>query len=147
MLPVLDPIRIAATQIIVAWRGSHEIDPSALPDLIRAVHESLSGSDPWRPPAPRMAPAKVERPPEDRPRAPGTPAVDIRKSVFADHLICLEDGKRFKTLTRHLNEMHGMTSAQYRAKWDLPDNYPMLAPNYSKVRSDLSKAIGLGKRR
>jgi predicted transcriptional regulator len=67
--------------------------------------------------------------------------------VFADHLVCLEDGKRFKTLSRHLNELHGMTPEQYRAKWDLPGNYPMIAPTYSKVRSKLSKAMGLGKRR
>jgi predicted transcriptional regulator len=147
MLPVLDPIRTAATQIINAWRGSHEIDPSALPDLIRAVHESLSPTDSWRIPAPRMAPTKGGRTADDTSRPAGTPAVEIRKSVFADHLICLEDGKRFKTLTRHLNETHGMTPAQYRAKWDLPDSYPMMAPDYSKVRSALSKATGIGKRR
>ena len=144
MLPILDPIRTAATRMINAWLVTHKIDPSALPELIRAVHESLSSSDPERPPAPRMTPAKVT---DQTSRPAGTPAVDIRKSVFADHLICLEDGKRFKTLTRHLNEMHGMTPTQYRANWDLPDNYPMMAPNYSKVRSDLPKALGLGKGR
>jgi predicted transcriptional regulator len=68
-------------------------------------------------------------------------------SVFADHLVCLEDGKAFKTLRRHLGEMHGMTPQQYREKWDLPTNYPMIAPEYAQRRSTFSKQIGLGRRR
>jgi predicted transcriptional regulator len=75
------------------------------------------------------------------------PAVDVRKSVFADHLICLEDGKAFKTLKRHLGEAHGMTPERYRAKWDLPESYPMIAPEYAKRRSVLSGQIRRGKPR
>jgi predicted transcriptional regulator len=138
-----DPLLIATTQIVTAWLGSHEVATVALPELIRDVHLALAGTEPDRPAAPRMRPA-VRRV-QDKSRAPDQPAVDIRRSVFPDHLICLEDGKSFKTLTRHLNETHGITPEQYRAKWDLPATYPMMAPDYSKERSRLSS--GGGKRR
>lgn len=73
------------------------------------------------------------------------PAVDVQKSVFPDHVTCLEEGKSFKTLRRHLNEVHGMTPEQYRAKWGLPANYPMVAPDYAETRSRISKETGLGR--
>jgi predicted transcriptional regulator len=74
---------------------------------------------------------------------PKEPAVSIRKSITPEYLICLEDGKRFKSLKKHL-AAHGLTPDQYRAKWTLPSNYPMVAPNYAAARSALAKAIGLG---
>jgi predicted transcriptional regulator len=142
-----DRILIATAQIVTGWLGAHAIATAALPALIRDVHRSLVGREPDRPDTHRKAPAKAELPVNETFSPAKAPAVDIRKSVFADHLICLEDGKSFKTLARHLNETHGMTPEQYRIKWDLPANYPMVAPDYSKVRSKLSRAIGLGKRR
>ncbi|RWK11744.1 MucR family transcriptional regulator, partial [Mesorhizobium sp.] len=70
------------------------------------------------------------------------PAVDAERSVFPDHIICLEDGKEFKSLKRHLRTDHGLTPKQYRAKWNLPAEYPMVAPNYAQRRSDLAKGLG-----
>jgi predicted transcriptional regulator len=142
-----DSILVATTQIVAAWLGAHEIAFADVPDLIQLVHASLTYREPDLPVAGRMMPAKLDRKAQLEPHQANQRAVDIRKSVFADHLVCLEDGKSFKTLKRHLNETHGMTPEQYRAKWDLPDSYPMMAPDYAKVRSRLSKAPGLGKRR
>jgi predicted transcriptional regulator len=142
-----DPILLATTQIVSAWLGANEVATAAIPDLIRDVHGSLTTPALDRPPAPRMTPSRAPRPPDQEHRASNQPAVDIGKSVFAGHLVCLEDGKSFKTLKRHLNEVHGMTPEQYRAKWDLPETYPMSAPDYSAVRSKLSRELGLGKRR
>ena len=143
-----DPILIATTQIVTAWLGAHAIASAALPSLIRDVHRSLTaGRELDRPDADRGRPAKAKPPVKETFRPARAPAFDVQRSVFADHLICLEDGKSFKTLARHLNETHGMTPDQYRTKWNLPTNYPMIAANSSKLRSSLSKAIGLGKRR
>ena len=75
------------------------------------------------------------------------PAVSIRKSVFAGHLVCLEDGKQVTMLKRHLRTEHGLNPELYREKWGLPSNYPMVAPDYARVRSGLAKAAGLGKTR
>ena len=75
------------------------------------------------------------------------PSVSINKSVTADHIICLEDGKKFKSLRRHLRTDHGLTPEDYRAKWNLPRDYPMVAPNYAAFRSRLAKKIGLGRKR
>jgi predicted transcriptional regulator len=141
-----DPILIATTQIVTAWLGSHEVATGAIPDLIQQVHGSLTYREPDLPVAGRMMPAKPERKAPQQAQT-NQPAVDIRKSVFADHLVCLEDGKPFKTLKRHLGEVHGMTPEDYRAKWDLPVSYPMIAPDYAKERSRISKGTGLGKRR
>jgi predicted transcriptional regulator len=73
-----------------------------------------------------------------------TPAIAVRKSVTPDYIICLEDGKKFKSLKRHLRTRYGMTPEEYRARWNLPHDYPMVAPNYAKARSDLAKRMGLG---
>jgi predicted transcriptional regulator len=142
---IADRTVIAATQIVSAWLGAHEIATDALPELIRQVHGSLNVHELNADAVEQKIAAKAER--EVVPRRPPAPVVEIRKSVFADRLICLEDGKSFKTLARHLNEVHGMTPEQYRARWDLPATYPMTAPEYSKVRSRLSSAMGQGKRR
>jgi predicted transcriptional regulator len=139
-----DPTLIAATQIVSAWLGARQIAADALPDLIREVHGSLTAGELKGAAVEQKITAKPERKAE--PRRAREPTVEIRKSVFTDHLICLEDGKSFKTLARHLNEVHGMTPEQYRARWDLPATYPMTAPDYSKERSRISKVMGLGKR-
>ena len=100
-----------------------------------------------RPAMPTTAIAVVPAParpavPADRPK----PAVAISKSVFSDYIVCLEDGKKLKMLKRHLQTAYSMTPEQYRAKWGLDSNYPMVAPEYAKKRSSLAKAIGLGTR-
>jgi predicted transcriptional regulator len=74
------------------------------------------------------------------------PAISVRKSVTSDFIICLEDGKKFKSLKRHLHTRYNMTPAEYRAKWGLPSDYPMVAPNYSAARSNLANAMGLGRK-
>jgi predicted transcriptional regulator len=136
---------IATTKIVTAWLSAHEIEAAALPALIREVHGSLTYREPVLPVAGRMRPAKLDQKAQHLSNQTTRSAVDISKSVFADHLVCLEDGKPFKTLARHLNEVHGLKPEQYRAKWDLPETYPMTAPDYSKVRSKISRATGLGK--
>ncbi|WP_427026376.1 MucR family transcriptional regulator (plasmid) [Aureimonas ureilytica] len=87
--------------------------------------------------------AKVE---EAAPAQPLVPAVPIRKSITPDHIICLEDGKSFKSLKRHLYTKYGLTPEEYRAKWGLPSDYPMVAANYAAKRSELAKSIGLGRK-
>jgi predicted transcriptional regulator len=141
----IDPALIATTQIVTAWLASHEISYASLPELIREVHGSLVYQAGNPPATDRMAPARPRQKVSEGLRP--EPAVGIRKSVFADHLVCLEDGKSFKTLARHLNEKHGMTPEQYRARWGLPADYPMMAREYAETRSRISKEMGLGKRR
>ena len=84
---------------------------------------------------------------QEEPKAELVPAVSVRKSVTPDAIICLEDGKSFKSLKRHLRTTYDMTPEQYRAKWNLPADYPMVAPNYAKARSELAKTMGLGQQR
>jgi predicted transcriptional regulator len=84
---------------------------------------------------------------ENHPAEPLTPAVPIKKSITPDAIICLEDGKRFKSLKRHLGTAYGMTPDEYRKKWGLDPDYPMVAPNYARARSDLAKQMGLGRHR
>jgi predicted transcriptional regulator len=134
MTPTVDEILTLTTQIVSAYLIAHPVEIAALPGLIREVHRSLSHLDGNR----FVASASREA---------GRPAVDIQKSVFGDHLICLEDGIRMTMLKRHLRTVHGLTPAEYRAKWALPANYPMVAPNYAKTRSTLAKEMGLGKTR
>lgn len=124
---VNDPDALALTaQIVSAHVAHNSVSPDQLPDLIRNVFAALG---------------KVASPvPEKR-----EPAVPIRQSVRADCIICLEDGKKFSMLKRHLNTDHKMTPQQYREKWGLPHDYPMVAPNYAIVRSTLAKKIGLGR--
>ena len=114
-------------QIVSAHVGNNAVAAADLPALIQDVFRSLSGIG-----APAPAP---ERP---------DPAVPIKKSIFADYIVCLEDGKKLKMLKRHLQASFGMSPAQYRARWGLAADYPMVAPNYAAVRSNLAKKIGLG---
>jgi predicted transcriptional regulator len=118
-------------QIVSAHAGNNDLDPGALPGMIRAVYDTLSNVD-------KVPTAPVER---------AQPAVPIRKSVFPDFIVCLEDGKRLKMLKRHLSASYNLTPEQYRQKWGLDSSYPMVAPNYAERRSELAKQIGLGTHR
>jgi predicted transcriptional regulator len=118
-------------QITSAHCANNTIEVEALPRLIRSVYEALASVG---------NPAKV--PIETAVLAP---AVPIKRSVFPDHIVCLEDGKKLKMLKRHLQRAYGMTPADYRAKWGLPSNYPMVAPSYAERRSVLARQIGLGR--
>jgi predicted transcriptional regulator len=134
-----DQILAATTQIVTAWLAANSVASTALPGLIRDIHRTLTRLEPDHA---RGEPKEVRSAkPQPGPRA----AVEARKSVFADHLICLEDGKHVTMLKRHLRTAHGLTPELYRAKWSLPPTYPMVAPNYAKVRSGLAKEAGLGK--
>jgi predicted transcriptional regulator len=119
-----------ATEIIAAYVGNNTVQSSELPDLIRSVHESLIGLN------------SAESPLEEQ-----KPAVSVRKSITDDYLICLEDGKKFKSLKRHLRAKYDMSPEEYREKWNLPYDYPMVAPAYARQRSDLAKRMGLGQGR
>jgi predicted transcriptional regulator len=123
-------------QIVSAHVGNNKVAAEELPGLIQQVFLALNGSGAG--PAPAQRPAA----PAERPK----PAVPISKSVFAEYIVCLEDGKKLKMLKRHLQTAYGMTPEQYRARWGLDPNYPMVAPEYAKRRSSLAKAIGLGTR-
>jgi predicted transcriptional regulator len=118
-------------QIVSAHAGNNDLAPGALPGMIRAVYDTLSNVD-------KAPVAPVER---------AQPAVPIRKSVFPDFIVCLEDGKRLKMLKRHLSASYNLTPEQYRQKWGLDSSYPMVAPNYAERRSELAKQIGLGTHR
>ncbi len=121
---------LGLTAKIVSAHVSHNsIQSDALPGLIRSVFATLSGVG-------RVA----------EPAAALVPAVPIKKSVFADHIVCLEDGKKLKMLKRHLATAFKMTPQQYRERWGLPPDYPMVAPDYANRRSALAKQIGLGRR-
>jgi predicted transcriptional regulator len=135
-----DRLLTLTTQIAVAYIGANAVDARAVPDLLRDIHRSLTGLEPDH------SGGEPENGRPAQPRPMPRVAVDIRKSVFADHLVCLEDGKHVTILKRHLKTAHGLTPELYRTKWGLPAIYPMVAPNYAKIRSGLAKAAGLGKR-
>ena len=116
-------------QIVSAHVSRNPVPADALPGLIQDVFRALSGTGKREPPP---APEKPQ------------PAVPIRRSIFPDYLVCLEDGKKMKMLKRHLATAYDMTPEQYREKWGLGPEYPMVAPNYAKHRSTLAKKIGLG---
>ena len=119
------------TAIVSAYVTKNALSPSDVPKLIADIYGALNALG-----APAVvAPAEVAR-----------PAVSIRKSITPDHLVCLEDGKHFKSLKRHLQNDHQLTMEQYRGKWNLPADYPSVAPNYSAARSALAKSIGLGRK-
>ncbi|MBI1186891.1 MAG: MucR family transcriptional regulator [Alphaproteobacteria bacterium] len=115
--------------IVSAYVSGNQIDAAEIPALIRTVFAALRdvGDHPT---------AEEDRTQE--------PAVPIKRSVMPDFIVCLEDGKKFKSLKRHLRTRYGMTPEEYRAKWGLSHDYPMVAPNYAKARSDLAKRMGLG---
>jgi predicted transcriptional regulator len=123
-----------ATDIVSAYVSHNSVQKGDLPELIRSVAAQLQAMQ-----TPTLAPA-VEATPQ-------TPAVAIKRSVGKDYIVCLEDGKKFKSLKRHLRTAYNMTPDQYRSKWSLPADYPMVAPNYAKARSQLAKSMGLGQSR
>lgn len=118
------------SDIVAAHLSNNNVDIDAVPGLITNVYGALSGLGEQ---------AKVE---EERPE----PAVSVRSSVKPDYLICLEDGKKLKMLKRYLRTNFDMTPEEYRARWNLPSDYPMVAPNYAAKRRDLAKKIGLGRK-
>jgi predicted transcriptional regulator len=126
-----DIVRMTA-DIAAAYVSANPIPAEQLPGLIRSVHAVLV--EVLADPAPVLA-------------GPRDPAVSVKKSITSDHIICLEDGKKFKSLKRHLRTKYNMTPEAYRAKWGLPHDYPMVAPNYAKERSNLAKRMGLGQAR
>lgn len=122
--------------IVAAYVSNHVVPVSELPALISDVHAALNNTS--QPQDVVEVPVQTEKP---------KPPVPIRKSIQHDYLICLEDGQKFKSLKRHLMTHYGMTPEQYREKWDLPADYPMVAPSYAEARSRLAKEMGLGQRR
>jgi predicted transcriptional regulator len=115
--------------IVSAYVSNNSTPASEIPALISQIHAALV----------RVSVGRVETPLE-----PAKPAVSVKKSVTAEYLVCLEDGKRFKSLKRHLRTQYNMTPEQYRDKWGLAPDYPMVAPNYAVARSQLAKKMGLG---
>jgi predicted transcriptional regulator len=118
--------------IVSAYVSNNPTPASELPALINQIHAAL---------------LKVSTGRAELPLEPAKPAVPVKKSMTADYLICLEDGKRFKSLKRHLRTQYSLTPEQYREKWNLPADYPMVAPNYAVARSQLAKKMGLGQQR
>jgi predicted transcriptional regulator len=126
-----DLVNIAAT-IVAAYVSNNTVPSSEIPNLIAETHAALSRA------AGRAAPIERE---EAKPKIP------VKKSVMPDYIICLEDGKKFKSLKRHLRTHYNLSPEEYREKWGLPHDYPMVAPNYAQARSQLAKKMGLGTRR
>jgi len=124
-----DLLRLGA-EIVAAYVSRNSVTTDAVPEIIRSVHQTLEGIS-------RGAPAQ----PEERRK----PAVPVSRSVQHDYIICLEDGKKLKMLKRHLRSTYNMTPDEYRAKWGLQPDYPMVAPNYAERRSEFAKKIGLGR--
>jgi predicted transcriptional regulator len=118
--------------IVSAYVSNNPMPASDIPGLIGQIHAALL----------RVSSGRVEVPLE-----PAKPAVSIKRSMTPDYLVCLEDGKRFKSLKRHLRSQYNLTPEQYRDKWGLPADYPMVAPNYAVARSQLAKKMGLGQQR
>jgi predicted transcriptional regulator len=116
--------------IVSAYVGNNSVAVADLPGLIQSIHKAIVGVDAGG---------------AEEAAAPQVPAVSIRKSITPDYLTCLEDGRRFKSLKRHLRTKYAMSPEDYRAKWGLPKDYPMVAPNYAAARSALAKSIGLGR--
>ena len=119
-------------EIVSAYVSNNSVQAGDLSGLINQVHSALT---------------RVSSGQADLSSEPLKPAVSVKKSITADHIVCLEDGKKFKSLKRHLRTQYNMTPEQYREKWALPADYPMVAPNYAVARSQLAKKMGLGQQR
>ena len=115
--------------IVSAYVGNNNVQATDVPGLISSIHAALT----------QISTGVAEVEPEIK-----EPAVPVRKSITPDFLICLEDGRKFKSLKRHLRTKYNMSPEEYRAKWGLAKDYPMVAPNYAKARSELAKQMGLG---
>ncbi|AKR49627.1 MucR family transcriptional regulator [Acetobacter oryzoeni] len=123
--PLLDLV----SEIVSAHVSNNQTDPALIPGMIRDIYQALKTAE-----HPQNEPEKLQ------------PAVPVKRSVFPDYIICLEDGKKLKMLKRHLQSAYGMTPEQYRERWGLPADYPMVAPNYAERRSTLAREIGLGRK-
>ena len=121
-----------AVDIVSAYVGNNPVSADQVPEVINTVYTSLASID--------GSDSGVETTPQK-------PAVPVRRSITPDYLICLEDGKKLKMLKRHLRAVYGLSPEEYRAKWNLPADYPMVAPNYAKQRSNFAKQIGLGRKK
>jgi predicted transcriptional regulator len=119
-------------KIVSAYVSNNTVAASDIPALINQVHAAL---------------ARVSGDGGEATVEPLKPAVSVKKSITPEHIVCLEDGKKFKSLKRHLRTQYNMTPEQYRDKWNLPADYPMVAPNYAAARSQLAKQMGLGQQR
>ncbi len=119
-------------EIVSAYVSNNTVPSSDIPALINQVHAALT---------------RVSGSPGETPAEPLKPAISVKKSITPEYIVCLEDGKKFKSLKRHLRTQYNMTPEQYREKWNLPADYPMVAPNYAAARSQLAKQMGLGQQR
>jgi predicted transcriptional regulator len=119
-------------EIVSAYVSNNTVSAGEIPSLINQVHAALT---------------RVSGKSGDAPAEPLKPAVSVKKSITPEHIVCLEDGKKFKSLKRHLRTQYNMTPEQYREKWGLGADYPMVAPNYAAARSQLAKQMGLGQQR
>jgi predicted transcriptional regulator len=126
-----DDLISLTSEIICAYVGNNSVNASELPGIIAEVHDALSRA------SQRTGPVEREE---------LKPAVALKKSVTPDYIVCLEDGKKFKSLKRHLRTHYNLSPEEYREKWGLPHDYPMVAPNYAAARSQLAKQMGLGTR-
>ncbi len=125
-----DLLRMSA-DIVSAYVSQNNVSGSEIPEVINLVYETLN---------------RISSGPVDKGAAAGKPAVAIRRSVMPDFIVCLEDGRKMKMLKRHLRTAFNLSPEQYRSRWGLPHDYPMVAPNYAKRRSDFAKKIGLGRK-
>lgn len=126
-----DDVLRMAVDVVAAYVSNNQISSGQISEVINSVYTSLIGLDG----------ALFEASPELQ-----KPATSIRKSVTPDYIVCLEDGKKLKMLKRHLRTTYNLTPEEYRAKWGLPPDYPMVAPNYARQRSQFAKDIGLGRK-
>ena len=130
--PISTPFLELTADIVSAYVSNNTVAASEIPDLINQVHRALL----------RLCGGAAELPAESM-----KPAISVKRSVTPEYIVCLEDGKKFKSLKRHLRTQYNMTPEQYREKWGLSSDYPMVAPNYAAARSQLAKQMGLGQQR
>jgi len=123
---------VLAADVVAAYVSNNTVSLADLPALIAQVHKALVAT----------ATGAADKPAEAQ-----VPAVSIKKSIHPDYIVCLEDGKKFKSLKRHLRTKYDLSPEEYRAKWGLPADYPMVAPNYAAARSQLARSMGLGQQR
>jgi predicted transcriptional regulator len=126
-----DDILRMAVDVVAAYLSNNQVASSLIPEILQSVFSSLSALD-----------GQASEPIAEAPK----PATSVRRSVNPDYIICLEDGKKLKMLKRHLRTTYKMTPEEYRTKWNLPANYPMVAPNYARQRSEFAKRTGLGRK-
>ena len=127
-----DKLLELSSQIVIAYLGNNSIDSKMLPDVIQNVHSTLLG---------------LHNNGEFAPSPRNKPAVPIKKSITDDYIICLEDGKKLKMMKRYLRSKYNLSPQQYRSKWGLAPDYPMVSPNYAARRSNFAKQNGLGKKK